>query len=157
MPPRRFHLKKASIKQLKRELIEEFGSDLHLLKGEVEGVKFKEDREVLLINGKPLVFRTSNGFFPTLHSIDRFKLKRVTVDMGAVPHIARGADVMAPGVVQASKDILPRDKVAIVDERHGKPLAIGRAIVNGTNMKAPSGRVVKNLHHVGDEIWKIGR
>jgi PUA domain protein len=77
--------------------------------------------------------------------------------MGAVPHIADGADVMAPGVVSVDEDILPGDGVVIVDERHGKPLAIGLALVAGADMKAPKGKVIKNLHHVGDEIWSLGR
>jgi PUA domain protein len=42
--------------------------------------------------------------------------------------------------------------VVIVEERYQKPLAIGRALVAGTDMKG-EGKAVKSLHHVGDAIW----
>jgi PUA domain protein len=40
-----------------------------------------------------------------------------------------------------------------VEERYKKPLAIGRALVTGLEMKG-EGKAVKSLHHVGDLIWK---
>lgn len=41
----------------------------------------------------------------------------------------------------------------IIEERHKKPLAIGRALVAGTEMRG-EGKAVKSLHHVGDQIWR---
>jgi PUA domain protein len=154
---RRFYLRKSSLKQLKREVAGEFGSGTcELLGRAIEIVELENGREVLLAGGKPLLFRTPEGFFPTLHSIDQIGLRRVTINMGAVPHVAGGADVMAPGVTRADEIIALNEKVVVVDERHGKPLAIGIALVKGADMKAPKGRVVKNVHHVGDEIWRLG-
>jgi PUA domain protein len=44
--------------------------------------------------------------------------------------------------------------ILIVDERHGKPLAIGLSLCSSEEMKtADRGKVVKNLHYVGDRIW----
>jgi len=155
---RRYYLRKASAKRLGAELVEKFGgAALGLLKGALELVEIEDGREVLLAGGKPLLLRTPDGLFPTLYSIDEIQLKRVIVDMGAVPHIASGADIMAPGIVSADEDILPGDGVVIVDEKHGKPLAIGLALVAGASMKAPKGRAIKNLHHVGDEVWGTSR
>ena len=150
-------MKKAAVKRLKHELAEKLGGAVsELLKGAIEVAELDDGREVLLVNGKPLVFRTPEGFFPTLRAADQIKLKCATVDMGAVPHVAGGADVMAPGVARADAGIAPNDRIIIVDERHGKPLAVGIALVDSANMRAPKGRVIKNVHHVGDEIWRLG-
>jgi predicted RNA-binding protein (TIGR00451 family) len=46
--------------------------------------------------------------------------------------------------------------VQIVDERHGKPLAIGIALFDAPEMRASTaGKMVKKFHHVGDEIWNM--
>lgn len=154
---RRYHPRKALARQLVAEFIDRFGkAAIETLKGKMEIVELKDGTEIVLANGKPLVLRTKNGVFPTLVSVDRVPLKRVTVDMGAVPHVASGADIMAPGVAAADDDIAPGDVVVVVDERHGKPLAIGLALVAGCDMKAPKGRVVRNLHYVGDGVWSLG-
>jgi len=153
---RRYHVRKVLLKQLTQEVIERFGEPTaELLKGTVEVMELGESREIILVGGEALLFRLSAGIFPTLKSLDRIPLKRVVVDMGAVPHVANGADVMAPGVVSADEKITLEEGVVIVDERYGKPLAVGQALVPGAEMRAPKGKVVKNLHHVGDEMWRF--
>lgn len=95
---RRYHLRKALLRQLTREVVEKFGEPaVELLKGPIEVLELEEEREVILAAGEALLFRFSGKIFPMLKSLDRIPLKRVVVDMGAVPHIANGADVMAPG------------------------------------------------------------
>ena len=153
---RRFSPRKALRKQIRDELIQKFGDAVdELLNGVVEIVEFQDGREVLLVNGKPVAFKSQDGLFPTLFSADKIPMKRAVVDMGAVPHVTDGADIMAPGVVSAAENISPGECVVVVDERHGKALAIGSALVESTSMKGPKGRVIKNLHHVGDDIWKL--
>jgi len=154
---RRYHLQKAEVKQLSSELVERFGEAASEgLKGAIEIVELEGGRKVIFANGKPFLLKTSDGLFPTLTSLDQIPLKRVVIDMGAVPHVVGGADIMAPGVVKADEGIMPNDGVVIIDERHGKPLAIGLALVAGPTMKAPRGRAIKNLHYVGDNVWKLG-
>ena len=42
----------------------------------------------------------------------------------------------------------------IIDETHGKKLAVGIALFASNEMNSlNSGKVIKNLHYVGDEIW----
>jgi predicted RNA-binding protein (TIGR00451 family) len=44
--------------------------------------------------------------------------------------------------------------VAIVDERHGKPLAVGIALLSTAELRAAdSGKVVRSVHHVNDQLW----
>lgn len=80
----------------------------------------------------------------------------MVVDAGAVPFIANGADVMGPGIVYADPDIMAGDLVVILEERHKKPLAVGRALRSGQEMKG-EGKAVKSIHHVGDRLWKSFR
>jgi len=76
--------------------------------------------------------------------------------MGAVPHVYNGADVMAPGIVDADPDIRPGDLVWVRDERNGRPLAVGRAILDGSTMvREERGKAVEMIHHVGDDLWRI--
>ena len=45
--------------------------------------------------------------------------------------------------------------VVIVDEKYSKPIAIGLTEVDSSEMRLMSkGKVVGNLHYVGDELWK---
>jgi len=95
----------------------------------------------------------------TLNGINIFKPKEkfVVVDMGAIKFITSGADVMAPGIVDADRNIVENDQVWICDEKHHKPLAVGIAIMNGEQMiTEEKGKAVKTIHHVGDQIWNFG-
>ena len=153
---RRYHLRRALLRKLTREVVEKFGEPAaELLKGPIEFLELEEGSEVILAAGEALLFRSIDKVFPTLKSLDRIPLKRVVVDMGAVPHVANGADVMAPGVVSADGGITLGEGVAIVDERHGKPIAVGQALVPGAEMQGLKGKVIKNLHYVGDEMWRF--
>jgi len=152
----RYHLRKALLRQLTRGVVERFGEPAaELLKGPIEVLELEEGREIILAAGEVLLFRLIDKIFPLLKSLDRIPLKRGGVDMGAVPHGVNGADVMAPGVVSADGGITREEGVAIVDERHGKPIAVGQALVPGAEMQGPRGKVIKNLHHVGDEMWRF--
>ena len=80
----------------------------------------------------------------------------VTVDMGAVKFVYNGADIMAPGIVEADAAIAPGDFVWVRDERNRQPLAIGEALTTGAEMAlAEKGKSVRSIHHVGDDIWKL--
>jgi len=116
-----------------------------------------EDYELILVDGKPLFFITDGEpFFTVRGALELQPQKRlVMVDAGAVSFVAKGADIMRPGIVSADPDIEEGDMVIIVEQTHGKPLAIGRALVSGEQMTGDSGKVVRTIHYVGDSIWKI--
>lgn len=109
-----------------------------------------------LIDGKIIGVEEKGGFMITLKGVMELKptKKWVTVDMGAVRFLANGADVMAPGIVDADDGIEVDDLVWVRDERNKRPLSIGRALKNGNDMKSgSSGKVISTLHYVGDPIW----
>jgi PUA domain protein len=153
---RRYRLRKTSIKRLIEKATERFGRVVEEpLKKKVEIVELDSGEEIISVDDEPFLFKSHGEILPALKALDRIELKRVVVDMGAVPHIVNGADVMAPGIAYADEKIAVHEVVVIVDEKYEKPIAIGKALVRGTMMKGPKGKVVENLHHVGDKIWKI--
>jgi len=81
--------------------------------------------------------------------------RAVTVDMGAVKFVTNGADVMAPGIVEADPAIREGDWVWVRDERNKKPLAVGKALVPGTAMVRGKGKAVKSVHYLGDKVWTL--
>ena len=70
--------------------------------------------------------------------------------------IVSGADVMRPGIVEFDENIKKGDVVIVKEEGYGKPIAIGKALWDGEEFKTKEkGKCVKNLHYIGDKIWKL--
>jgi PUA domain protein len=112
---------------------------------------------LILIQGEPMIMLMEGRPFPTVRGLLRHPLssRYVTVDMGAVRYIVNGADVMAPGIVEVADDVSRNEFVWVRDQDHGKPLCVGLALMDRKEMVGGRGRAVKNLHHVGDEIWNL--
>ncbi|MEM3616559.1 MAG: DUF1947 domain-containing protein [Candidatus Bathyarchaeia archaeon] len=112
--------------------------------------------EVYLINGEPALFKSEENVYPTLLFKEVFGfLPKVVVDMGALPHICNGADVMAPGILRFEGAFAKGDMVLVVDEKYGKPIAVGEIFCSSEEaVGVKHGVMVKNVHHVGDKIWK---
>jgi PUA domain protein len=121
----------------------------------VEVTKHSSGFTIYLVNGNPSYVRKNNNLFPVLSNEKLVNLlNRITVDMGAIPYICNGADVMAPGVVNVSGDFDYGVLVTIIDENHGKAIAIGKAAFNSKDIRnSEKGKVVTILHYVGDRIW----
>jgi len=159
-PPRRHFLKEKEAKQLLLNFSQKLKVDPEQLFGHKPHIELAETpvAKIILINKKPLLARHRSGMlFPTLIFKEVFLLlPKMVVDMGAVPHICNGADVMAPGVVRIDGNFNENDLLLIVDERHVKPLAIGVALFNFQAMKGlKHGKIVKNIHYVGDALWNF--
>ena len=117
--------------------------------------KFELDNEILLINNHPFFFYYNEKLVPSLKLIlENNFLKTITVDMGAVKFVVKGADIMRPGITKIDETIENNELITIIDEKHNKPIGIGLALFSGKEMqRVTSGKVVKNLHYVGDKIW----
>ncbi|WP_380680760.1 RNA-binding protein [Salinigranum sp. GCM10025319] len=152
----RHHLRSDEIRDLRETIEARTGVDLAgdaFEKVELSGTRF----DVVLVDGSPAVMFVdgepsltvmgANDHPPTEHV--------VTVDSGAVSFVSGGADVMRPGIVEADPDIAEGDLVAIKEETHGKVLAVGRALVPGSEMLGDSGKVVESVHHVGDDLFEL--
>jgi PUA-domain protein len=115
--------------------------------------------EVYLINGKPTLFKAGVEVFPTLLFTEiAARMPKVVVDMGAVPHVCNGADIMAPGIVRIEGEFSKGAVVFIVDEKYGKPLAIGEILYDAAEARSvKQGVVVRNVHYVSDKTWNFAK
>jgi PUA domain protein len=113
--------------------------------------------EVVFVDGEPLVFRRKGELIPVLVNTSTLNgLPRVVVDMGAVPHVVAGADVMAPGIRKVQGEFVANQLLGVTDEKHGKYLAIGKALIDSETMAGTKrGKVIENLHYVGDAVWEV--
>ena len=152
----RHHLRSDEIGALETSLADHLGIDLD--GDDYERVEFVDtDREVVLVDGEPLVASFDGDLFLTVRGANAYPPERhvVTVDSGAISFVSDGANVMRPGITEATDDIEPGDLVVVVEETHQKALAIGRAETEGADMVGDSGMVVDSLHHVGDDLYEF--
>lgn len=85
-------------------------------------------------------------------------MPKVVVDMGAIRHLCNGANVMAPGILHFEGNFEKGDLVVVVDEKYGKPLVVGEILYNAAEaVRVKQGVVIRNLHFVGDRLWKAVR
>jgi PUA-domain protein len=113
--------------------------------------------DMILLDGSLDIMLLEEGPFLTLHGINKYHPTRryVTVDRGAVSYVLNGADIMAPGIIEADPVIKEGDMVWVRNPEN-TGIAIGHAIISGLNMvNADKGRAVESLHHVGDNLWKL--
>jgi PUA domain protein len=113
---------------------------------------------IILIDGQPVVMNIEGTYFPTVKGALELDIteKYVVVDRGAVKFVAKGADIMSPGITEADSKIQEGDLVIIIEETHRKPLATGRALISGPEMvENREGKAVKTIHHIGDKVWNL--
>ena len=149
-------LKDKEIKRLLRDFIGIYPGAAML----ESAVNFDEvtvsEEAAYFVDGKPLIVRTKRGLLPSLKFDEVINsLPRITVDMGAVAHVVNGADIMRPGIREVHGDFAKGALVLIVDEKYGKPIALGRTEVDSAEMRGMSkGKVIGNVHYVGDDLWR---
>ncbi len=146
-------LSKSEAKELQQQIKTAYNIEVI---GKKDIVQENPDNKSIYINNELAFFSVEDRIVPTLKLILKNNfLKKITVDMGAVKFIVGGADVMRPGIVEIDDGIAAEDFVVVQDVNNKKPLAVGRALFNAEEMQAmKTGKVLKNIHYVGDEIWK---
>jgi PUA domain protein len=156
---KRHSIRKSQAQDLFCRLALQIGQSASLFSSEmIEILETNADVALYLVNKKPLLMDAGDWVFPTLKGALQcpFPERRVTVDAGAIPFVVNGADIMRPGIVAVSGDVKAQEPVQIVDERHGKPLAIAIALFDGEAiLNSASGKMCKHFHHVGDELWNM--
>ncbi len=154
----RVQLRKNAKNKMLKDLVSTFGEAMAELENKVMEKVTLDEYSLILVDGKPLLFEIEGHLFPTVRGALDMELQKrlVTVDKGAIRFVSNGADIMAPGVVGADPEIQEGDLVIIVEETHKKPLAIGRALMEGPQMvEADSGKAVKSITYVGDKLWNM--
>jgi len=149
-------LKDKEVKGLLREVIGRYPLAVGLESARsFEEITVDEDA-IYFADGAPVLIRTKLGILPSLKFEKLLmSLPHVAVDMGAVAHVVNGADVMRPGIKAVESDFGKGELVVIVDEKYRKPIALGFSEVDSTEMhRLSKGKVIRNIHYVGDELWK---
>ncbi len=156
---KRHPIRKTQVVDLYSRLKEQIGNSGALFEHErVELVETTGPFQLYLINKKPLLMEFSGIVFPTLRGAleHPFPERRVVVDQGAIPFVVNGADVMRPGIVSVTDDVVEGNPVQTVEERHGKPIAIGIALHEATRIReSTGGKMCRTIHRVGDELWNL--
>jgi len=154
---RRHPLKDKEKKKFLLDVSTKLGTEVEQLLGQKARIEQTETEnvEIFIFNGKPLLAKSDGTLFFTLLFEELFSLfPKIVVDMGAVPFVCKGADLMAPGILSINGEFEQNSLIIVVDERHGKPLAVGVALFSSEEMKTVKrGKTVKILHYVGDKIW----
>jgi PUA domain protein len=154
---RRHFLREKETTQLFDEFSKKLNIDIKQLFGDKTNVEVAQTptAKIFFINRRPLLAVWKNVLLPTLLFQEALQLlPRIVVNMGAVPFVCNGADIMAPGVVQIEKDYKPNDHVVVTDERHDKPLAVAVALTDSATARTlKHGKIAKNVHYVGDDLW----
>jgi PUA domain protein len=156
---KRHSIRKSQAQDILSRLSEQIGPSARFFHADmIEVLETNANVSLFMVNKKMSLMDNGTWVFPTLRGAILFPFpeRRVVVDAGAIPYVVNGADVMRPGIVSISDDVKADAPVQIVDERHGKPLAIGIALFDAPDMRAKiQGKMCKNFHHVSDEIWNI--
>lgn len=154
---KRHRLRQKKMEKLSERLYKVFGADTFSLNDTVDSAETK-NYDIIYVNNEVLAMIIDDEPFLTLKGILKYHPRNrwVTVDMGAVKFVYNGADVMAPGIVNADPTIEKDDLVWVRDERNLQPLAIGKALMSGIEMiSANKGKSIETLHYVGDRLWEL--
>lgn len=154
--PARLILKERESKPLIDELRKISGYEQLPHKSRIE-VQAARKLEVIFMDGRPVAVRKDTEMVPTLVNTEALtSMPKVLVDMGAVSHVTSGADVMAPGIRRVDGVFSAGQLLVVLDERFGKFLAVGRALLDSTGFsRTGKGKVIQNLHYVGDAAWEV--
>lgn len=120
-------------------------------------IKFEKGVNAYATGGEILFLEINGNLIPTLYALQSydFKLPKVVVDEGAVPHILNGADVMRPGIKEVQGSFKVDEVVVVVEGKHGKPIAVGSALIPwSAAVDIKRGKVIRVVHYVGDQVWK---
>ncbi|MHA1755097.1 MAG: DUF1947 domain-containing protein [Candidatus Odinarchaeia archaeon] len=156
----RYYLSSKKIKKLMQNILEKYSfliGEINLKNSKVELIETDEKNNIYIVDGIVSWIKIGELFFPSLIILNKgLTFPRVTVDMGAVPYVSKGADVMIPGIVDFPIEIKKGDIVGVVDEKNNKCLAVGEVLINSGEFKISNkGKAIKNIHHVGDKIWGL--
>ena len=150
-------LSKSDVEKIDQEIEQQLGvKDFFGKKDQL--MLAETDHGLFVLNdNQPCFFYQDGKIIPTLKLLlQRPFLKQVVVDMGAVKFLSSGADTMRPGIVELDKAIKKDELVVVVDQTHKKPLCVAKALLSGEEISMlKQGKVLKNLHWVGDEVWNV--
>ena len=113
------------------------------------------EKGVIITGDEITAVKIGDDILPFLDDIPLLeKFPYVTVDMGAVKFVCKGANVMRPGITKFS-DFESGEIVCVVEESQNKFLAVGKAEMSSKELEdIKNGEVIKNMHYISDIFWE---
>ncbi|KAI5169979.1 hypothetical protein PAEPH01_1145 [Pancytospora epiphaga] len=124
----------------------------------------KQEYRIVHLNNKtkvikqehiPLYFQYHNQVFPTIRNFRKDVFRSVFLDAGVLVPLARGADIMAPGIlkfIDTCPEFTSGEPLGIEVEGKGV-CAVGIAVMSfGEMKKVGEGPVINILHVMGDAL-----
>lgn len=155
---RRWIISKKDKKKLIETIKSLYGIELVNKDDKVE-VVVENDTKLFIVNNMPAFIEIGEKIVPHLKLLLRNGydwLPSIVVDQGAVMPIARGADLMRPGIVRISREFDKGDVVVIVEPSKLLPLAVHEALYSSAEIEEmDKGKVTRSLHHLRDKYWRL--
>ena len=149
-------ISKSETSALIKTVSEEWGIEFPKIKN-LKVHQILDDAQI--ITGKGIkILKINDDYLPFLSETETLeKFPSVTVDMGAVKFMCKGANLMRPGIRSFTE--FEKDKlVCIVEESQHKFLAVGKSVVSSQEVEnMDKGEVLKNLHYISDKFWETGK
>jgi len=113
------------------------------------------EKGVIITGNGITAIKIGDDILPFLDDVQILeKFPYVTVDMGAVKFVCKGANVMRPGITRFS-DFESGEIVCVIEESQNKFLAVGKAEMSSKEVEdANRGEVIKNIHYISDDFWE---
>lgn len=148
-----YTLSDSRIRDLREQLRQIYGVDPLPDDAMIRFVEYEDG--VITVDGDARLYYDEDTVYPLLpFLLDNNFLKTITIDMGAVPPISSGADVMTPGVTDAAPSISDGSIVSVIDEDNRKPIAVATSKLTSEELEsANSGIGAVTKHYVGDALW----
>ena len=149
-------ISKSETTALLKTVSERWGIEFPKIKN-VKVHQILDDAQILTGDGIKIL-KVDDDYLPFLTEIEMLKrFPAVTVDMGAVKFMCKGANLMRPGIkefTEFKKDNL----VCIVEESQHKFLAVGKAMVDSSELESmEKGEIIENIHYISDRFWETGK
>ena len=149
-------ISKSETTTLLKTVSERWGIELPKMKN-VKVHQILDDAQIITGNGLKIL-KVEEDYLPFLSETETLeKFPSVTVDMGAVKFMCKGANLMRPGIKEFTE--FEKDKlVCIVEESQHKFLAVGKAVIASSELDTmDKGEVIKNIHYISDKFWETGK
>jgi len=149
-------ISKSETATLLKTVTEKWGMEFPKIKN-LKVHEIADDAQIIMGQGIKIL-KINDEYLPFLSETQMLeKFPHVTVDMGAVKFMCKGANVMRPGI--KTHDEFEKEKiVCIVEESQHKFLAVGKSLVSSAELeKMEKGEVIKNMHYISDKFWEIGK
>ncbi|UCG02365.1 MAG: hypothetical protein JSW11_22625 [Candidatus Heimdallarchaeota archaeon] len=101
-------------------------------------------------------FLFENQYLPSIQFIREYPaidLPSVKVDEGAVKYILNGADVFGQGITSVSPQFSSNSIVTVCNPQNAV-LALGKSLKSSDELLNSRGKVILNIHYLGDSIWE---